>query len=159
MGIEQIVILIRVGALRFTGKSKKELLWEVHLLMGQKSKPTSGAELFQLEKKNYHMPELINTALENAYHELELLGFSLSLSMFDLLKTSYRGEARTKNLKHHTGKVIKLVGHYVCEKTVHTKNNKKMWLAPFWMLMETSLIPPIVQTTPQHTLSVATAVT
>jgi DNA-directed DNA polymerase III PolC len=131
MGIEQIVILIRVGALRFTGKSKKELLWEVHLLMGQKSKPTSGAELFQLEKKNYHMPELINTALENAYHELELLGFSLSLSMFDLLKTSYRGEARTKNLKQHTGKVIKLVGHYVCEKTVHTKNNKKMWFGTF----------------------------
>ena len=30
-GIEQINILIRVGAFHFTGKSKKELLWEANL--------------------------------------------------------------------------------------------------------------------------------
>ncbi|MBL4675363.1 MAG: hypothetical protein JKY70_04035 [Mucilaginibacter sp.] len=30
IGLEQAIILIRVGALRFTGKSKKELLWEVY---------------------------------------------------------------------------------------------------------------------------------
>jgi len=131
MGIEQIVILIRVGALRFTGKSKKELLWEVHLMMGQKAKPGAGTELFQIEKKSYAMPELINTDLENAYHELELLGFSLSMSMFDLLKTAYRGEVRVSNLKAHVGKMVKVVGHYVCEKTVHTKNNKKMWFGTF----------------------------
>jgi len=131
MGIEQVVILIRVGALRFTGKSKKELLWEVHLMMGQKAKPSAGSELFQIEKKNYAMPVLINTDLENAYHELELLGFSLSMSMFDLLKTAYRGEVRVSNLKSYVGKMVKLVGHYVCEKTVHTKNNKKMWFGTF----------------------------
>jgi DNA-directed DNA polymerase III PolC len=131
MGIEQAVILIRVGALRFTGKSKKELLWEVHLMMGQKAKPSAGTELFKIEKKNYAMPELINTDLENAYHELELLGFSLSMSMFGLLKTAYRGEVRTGNLKSYVGKMVKLVGHYVCEKTVHTRNNKKMWFGTF----------------------------
>lgn len=131
IGIEQLVILIRVGALRFTGKSKKELLWEVHLMMGQKSKPSNNAELFQLEKKNYTMPVLLNTAQENAYHELELLGFSLSMSMFDLLKTSYRGEVRVSSLKQHIGRMVKMVGHYVCEKTVHTKNNKKMWFGTF----------------------------
>lgn len=131
MGIEQVVILIRVGALRFTGKSKKELLWEVHLMMGQKTKPNSNRELFQIEKKNYSMPVLTNTALENAYHELELLGFPVTLSMFGLLKTAYRGEIRTHNLRAYTGKIIKMVGLYVCEKTVHTKNNKKMWFGTF----------------------------
>jgi DNA polymerase III alpha subunit len=131
IGIEQVVILIRVGALRFTGKSKKELLWEVHLMMGQKSKPSNNAELFQIEKKNYAMPALINTDLENAYHELELLGFPLSMSMFDLLKTGYRGLVRVSNLRQHIGKMVKMVGLYVCEKTVHTKNNKKMWFGTF----------------------------
>ncbi|PWS26198.1 DNA polymerase III subunit alpha [Pedobacter yonginense] len=131
IGIEQVVILIRVGALRFTGKSKKELLWEVHLMMGQKPKPSNNAELFQIEKKNYAMPVLINTDLENAYHELELLGFPLSMSMFDLLKTVYRGQVRVSNLKQHIGKMVKMVGLYVCEKTVHTKNNKKMWFGTF----------------------------
>jgi DNA-directed DNA polymerase III PolC len=131
IGVEQMTILIRVGALRFTGKSKKELLWEVTLLLGQKSKPSSLPELFALDKKDYAMPVLMNTALENAYHELELLGFPLSLSMFDLLRTSYRGEVRTAGLPTLVGKMVRMVGHYVCEKTVHTKNNKKMWFGTF----------------------------
>lgn len=79
-----------------------------------------------MEKKNYAMPELINKDMKNAYHELELLGFSISLSMFDLLKTPYLGEVRKGNLKTHVRKTVKMVGHYVCEKAVHTKNNKKM---------------------------------
>ena len=51
--------------------------------------------------------------------------------MFDLLKTANRGQARTNDLKAYVGQTIKLVGHYVCEKTVHTKNNKKMWFGTF----------------------------
>src|SRR5476651_2623437 len=53
LGLEQAIILIRVGALRFTGKSKKELLWGVYLLMGNKVKPENEMELFCLEAKNY----------------------------------------------------------------------------------------------------------
>ncbi|WP_367866968.1 DNA polymerase III subunit alpha [Pedobacter sp. WC2423] len=132
IGLEQTITLIRVGALRFTGKSKKALLWDVHLLFGAaKAKPTNHAELFVVENKDYSMPELINTKLEDAYHELELLGFPLSLSSFDLLHTSYRGEIKTKDLKKYVGQTIKLAGMYVCEKTVHTKNNKKMWFGTF----------------------------
>jgi len=131
IGLEQTIILIRVGALRFTGKSKKALLWEVHMLLGTKVKPSNNAELFQVEGKHYVLPELINTKLEDAYHELELLGFPLSLSMFDLLKTNYRGDVRTDNLIQYVGQTVKMVGLYVCEKTVHTKNNKKMWFGTF----------------------------
>ena len=131
IGLEQAVILIRVGALRFTGKSKKALLWDVHTLLSGKSKPNNNAELFVMEAKNYTMPDLVNTRLEDAYHELELLGFPLSLSMFDLLITKYRGEAKAKHLIKYLGTVVKMVGQYVCEKTVHTKNNKKMWFGTF----------------------------
>jgi len=131
MGLEQVIILIRVGALRFTGKSKKTLLWEVHMMLGGKIKPVNHAELFHLESKHYTLPELINTRLEDAYHELELLGFPLSLSMFDLLKTQYRGDVRTNNLIQYVGQTVKMVGQYVCEKTVHAKNNKKMWFGTF----------------------------
>ncbi|SHG16529.1 DNA polymerase III subunit alpha [Pedobacter caeni] len=131
MGLEQVIILIRVGALRFTGRSKKELLWDVHMLLGKKDKPLSDAELFRVEAKHYELPTLINTKLEDAYHELELLGFPLSLSMFDLLQTGYRGDLCTSELISHVGKIVKMVGLYVCEKTVHTKNNKKMWFGTF----------------------------
>lgn len=131
ISLEQCIILIRIGALRFTAKSKKELLWKVHLLFGSKVKPTNHAELFATEHKEYLMPELENTALENAYHELELLGFPLSLSMFDLLKTDYRGAIMAKNLQQSVGKTVRMVGLYVTEKTVRTKTNKKMWFGTF----------------------------
>ncbi|MCX2451852.1 DNA polymerase III subunit alpha [Pedobacter sp. PLR] len=131
IGLEQAIILIRIGALRFTAKSKKVLLWEVHLLLGGKTKQVQGAELFEVAAKHYELPELLNTRLEDAYHELELLGFPLSLSMFDLLQTSYRGDLCTADLTRHLGKTVKMVGQYVCEKTVHMKNNKKMWFGTF----------------------------
>jgi DNA-directed DNA polymerase III PolC len=131
IGLEQAIILIRVGALRFTEKSKKQLLWEVHLLMGTKVKPVNETELFCVEPKDYSLPVLVNTDLENAYHELELLGFSLSMSMFDLLETEYRGEIGAGDLINHVGQAVRMVGLYVCEKTVNTKTNKKMWFGTF----------------------------
>lgn len=131
IGLEQAIILIRVGALRFTGRSKKELLWDVHTILGHGARRTRAAELFDLERKQYHLPKLTDTKLEDAYHELELLGFPLTLSMFDLLKTSYRGDVMADDLVAHAGRVVKMVGLYVCEKTVRTKNNKKMWFGTF----------------------------
>ncbi|RYY72279.1 MAG: DNA polymerase III subunit alpha [Chitinophagaceae bacterium] len=131
IGLEQAITLIRVGALRFTGKSKKALLWEVHLLLGAKVKPSSNTELFQQESKNYSLPVLVNNKLEDAYHEMELLGFPLSMTIFDLLETDYRGELLTNDLINHVGQTVKMVGRYVCEKTVHTKNNQKMWFGTF----------------------------
>lgn len=131
IGLEQLVVLIRVGALRFIPKSKKTLLWDAHLLLGRKVKKENHAELFQLRTKTFALPELMNTALENAYHELELLGFPITLNMFDLLKTKYRGEVKAGNLKQYLGHTVKMVGLYVCEKTVRTKNGKKMWFGTF----------------------------
>lgn len=129
--LEQCIILIRVGALRFTGRSKKELLWEVHNYLGNKPVVKPATELFNLPAKAYRLPELVNTDLENAYNELELLGYPLTLNMFDLLKTSFRGEVMTKGLMQNIGKTVRMVGNYVCEKTVHTKNNKLMWFGTF----------------------------
>lgn len=130
VSLEQAIILIRVGALRFTGKSKKVLLWEIHMLFAG-NKPENTTELFHMERKYYEMPALVNTVLEDAYHELELLGFPVTLSMFDLLKTGYRGVIKAKDLVKFVGQTVKMVGLYVCEKTVYTKDSKKMWFGTF----------------------------
>ncbi|SHN00797.1 DNA polymerase III subunit alpha [Mucilaginibacter sp. OK098] len=129
--LEQCITLIRVGALRFTGSSKKELLWEVHNYLGSKPPPKPVNELFNIPAKACQLPELVNTALEDAYNELELLGYPVTLTMFDLLRSSFRGDVMTKDLVAHTGKIVRMVGNYVCEKTVHTKNNKLMWFGTF----------------------------
>ncbi len=129
--LDQAIILIRVGAFRFTRKNKKELLWDVHALLSTKVKPINGTELFQVDVKHYQLPGLSTTQLEDAYHELELLGYPLSLSMFDLLKTSFRGNVMARQMIALVGTVVRMVGLYVCEKTVYTKTNKKMWFGTF----------------------------
>jgi DNA-directed DNA polymerase III PolC len=129
--MEQCLVLIRIGALRFTGSSKKELLWEVHNYLGTKPPVKPGKELFNLPAKPCQLPELGNTGLEDAYHELEILGYPLTLGMFDLLKTSFRGDVMTRDLIASTGKIVRMVGNYVCEKTVHTKNGLIMWFGTF----------------------------
>jgi DNA-directed DNA polymerase III PolC len=129
--LEQCITLIRVGALRFTGSSKKELLWEVHNYLGNKPAPKPANELFNIPAKACQLPELINTKLEDAYNELELLGYPVSLTMFDLLKTDFRGDVMTKHLTQNIGKIVRMVGNYVCEKTVHTKKDTVMWFGTF----------------------------
>ncbi len=131
ISLDQAIILIRIGALRFTGRNKKQLLWEVHNYLGNKTIPRQNQELFHTLAKEFHLPDLQTSELEDAYNELELLGYPLSLSMFDLMKSSYRGEVQVEDLLKHPGETVKLVGNYVCEKSVRTKTNKKMWFGTF----------------------------
>lgn len=129
--LEQAIILIRIGALRFTGQTKKELLWEVHNYLGNKTKPQPNKELFYIPSKAYSLPHLENNLIEDAYQELELLGFPVSLTMFNLLKTDYRGDILAKDLLAYEGKVVKMLGNFVCDKTVRTVKNTKMWFGTF----------------------------
>jgi DNA-directed DNA polymerase III PolC len=131
ISLEQAIILIRLGALRFTGKDRKTLLWDVHNYLGFKQKKVNHAELFKLSYKTYQLPELADSELENAYTELELLGYPLHYDMFDFLKTPYRGDTMAADMHQHLGKTVRMVGNYVCEKTVHTIKNTKMWFGTF----------------------------
>ena len=129
--LEQAILLIRLGALRFTGKDKKTLLWDIYNYLGHKKKQINTTELFNLDHKEYVLPELENSALEDAYVELELLTFPLNYNMFDFLKTKYRGDVMAADMNKHVGKIVRMVGNYVCEKTVHTIKNTKMWFGTF----------------------------
>lgn len=129
--LEQAILLIRLGALRFTGKDKKTLLWDIYTYLGHNQKKLNHAELFSIQQKTYSLPSLENSKIEDAYAELELLGYPLNFNMFDFLKTSYRGDIMAADLHKYVGKTIKMVGNYVCEKTVHTIKNTKMWFGTF----------------------------
>lgn len=129
--LEQAIILIRLGALRFTGKDRKTLLWDVHQYLGFKQKKVNHAELFKISYKTYQLPALADSDLENAYTELELLGYPLNYNMFDFLKTPFRGEVMAADLPRYLGQTVRMVGNYVCEKTVHTVKNNKMWFGTF----------------------------
>jgi DNA-directed DNA polymerase III PolC len=77
IGVEQARILIRVGAFRFTGKSKPELLWDLTLLHPGSKTTERGPDLFITKAPGTKLPELQHFDLSDAYDELELLGFPL----------------------------------------------------------------------------------
>jgi len=130
-GIEQLIILVRINAFRFTGKHKSQLLWEVHLLLKTGKNLPRGAKLFDSSRKQFQLPDLVHDNLEDAYDEIELLDFPVSMNYFDMLRTSFRGEAMACDLDKLIGKKIRMVGLLVTIKYVKTVKNEMMHFATF----------------------------
>lgn len=130
-GLEQTILLIRSGAFRFLKIDKKTLLWEAHILHKKQKKVLPSAHLFQEEREKYHLPQFEHSYLEDLYDEIELLGFPISGSIFDLAKSSFRGEAHALNLKQYEGKIVKLVAFLATWKTVKTKHKQLMKFCTF----------------------------
>ena len=124
-GLEQTILLIRVGAFSFTGKSKAELLWMAHLILNRK-KTEKSHTLFDQPVKKYTLPKLENHKIEDAYDEIELLGFPVSISWFGLLKTSFRGDAMASDMARMNGRKVRMVGHLVTVKYIKTINRQWM---------------------------------
>lgn len=130
-GIEQVVILIRVGALRFTGTGKKQLLWAAHLMMSKHKPVAAGMALFETESRKPILPPLEEDILEDYYDEMELIGFCVTGTLFELTKSDYRGDMPARELHLHEGKIIRVVGDFVCEKFVKTKRGDLMKFGTF----------------------------
>ena len=131
LGLEQIRILIRMGAFRFTGKSKQHLLWEAMLYFSSaKSRNKTTVDLFDTEPKEYPLPLLQHNELENAFDEIELLGFPLC-DPFRLLATSERGDTVARDLGKKLGKHVHIIGYVVTTKDTSTLKNEPMHFGTF----------------------------
>lgn len=132
IGREQAIILVRTGALRFTGKTKAGLLWKIHILISKKQNEARKNELFnESYKRHYQLPQLSQHPLEDAYDEIELMGFPVTFSYFDMLKTSFRGEAFASDMSKYTRKKVRMVGRLVTIKYVRTVKKEIMNFAAF----------------------------
>ncbi|MGZ5273853.1 MAG: DNA polymerase III subunit alpha, partial [Kaistella sp.] len=78
IGIETVQILIFIGAFRFTGKQKNELLIEARLLLINFKSENRGKMLFEEPVQEYQLPELKRDFFEDAFDEIEILGFPVS---------------------------------------------------------------------------------
>lgn len=128
--LEQLVLLIRGGAFDFTKKPKAELLWQAHLNKsdGKKEQPET---LFQMENQHFEFPDFRINALQNAYDEIELYGFPVTLSWFDLLKTKFRGELMACQMLNFVGSHYRMLGKLVTVKYVRTCKGDQMALGTF----------------------------
>jgi DNA polymerase III alpha subunit len=151
-GLEQMILLIRIGAFRFTGQSKAELLWGVHQLL-RRTKPNAHHQaLFPAPSRNFRLPQLVHTAVEDAYDEMELLGWPVSMTLFDLLQTAFRGEIMACDMVNNLGKKVTMVGNLVTIKYVRTVKGEIMhfaaWLDHEGEFFDTVHFPPTLRTSP-----------
>nr|WP_288934855.1 DNA polymerase III subunit alpha [uncultured Allomuricauda sp.] len=143
--MEQLSILIRIDAFRFTGINKHELLWKAHLMLSKNDR-LEHPKLFPPRHQKFQMPQLNTTALETAFEQLELLGFCLC-SPFELLEEPPKNTNGQKDMERHLNKYIDIYGYLVTVKNTSTHHGKRMHFATLvdqhGEVFDTVLFPPV----------------
>ena len=151
ISIEQITILIKIDAFRFSGKHKKQLLWEAHMKINKVTLDEFNTSLFRVERSSYEIPKLTSTQQENAFDEIELLGFPLS-NPFNLLVNRKLSGFRVQNLNAYIGKTVAIEGYLVTVKKTKTSKGKQMFFGTFLDVdggfIDTVHFPPVAQKYP-----------
>jgi len=130
ISIEQMRLLVRVGAFNFTQKNKKELLWEIHTLISPIKRKDTSNELFEVVHKEWKLPNLTSSALDEAFDEIELLGYSLC-SPFELLREKITTTLTSKELLNYQNQSVTIVGYLVNTKKTQTSSGNSMYFGTF----------------------------
>jgi DNA polymerase-3 subunit alpha len=130
ISIEQLSILIRIGAFRFTGLEKNELHWQAIFKINALKKRSGNPSLFKPKHKNFELPKLVHNWLEDAYDQMELLGFPL-YSYFDLISEPLLSDSKAAEMPIYQNKEILLYGILVNTRFNTTKDNKNMRFSTF----------------------------
>lgn len=143
--VDQISILIRIDAFRFTGVNKHQLLWKAHLFLNKNVK-IDHPKLFPPKHQDFKIPQLNTTDLEMAFTQLELLGFCLC-SPFELLAVPPKNNRCVRDFERFLGHHIDIYGYLVTVKNTSTHNGKRMHFATMidqqGKVFDTVLFPPV----------------
>jgi DNA-directed DNA polymerase III PolC len=131
VGIEQLSVLIKVGAFRFTGKSKKQLLWEAHSLLKMHQLQLQNTQpLFHEPAIQFKLPDLSDHPLDDIYYQMQHLGFPLC-NPFDLANDDPSKYVAAKDLIQHANKYVSVLIYFIAHKHVPTKNGEEMYFGTF----------------------------
>ncbi|MDB5272201.1 MAG: polymerase subunit alpha, partial [Chitinophagaceae bacterium] len=128
---QQLMLLIRIDAFRFTGKTKKVLLLESFRLFSKTANVSRGMELFEPDLKELELPELKGFTYEEAYDQIELLEFALCFP-FDLLPEAYNKGIAAEDQMKYLHKRVTMVGYFVTLKNSYTNRGERMAFGHFY---------------------------
>ncbi|MBX2816827.1 MAG: DNA polymerase III subunit alpha [Saprospiraceae bacterium] len=153
IGLEHCELLIFVGAFRFLGQGKNELVLEMRMLISKKkSVQHVPPKLFRPPKtKDWKFPVLERNPFEDAFDEIELLGFPVTCSPFDMIKTSYRGDVVVGDFLKKEDRTIRIVGYLIARKDVPTNRghmNFGTWVDCEGAYFDTTHFPDILRRWP-----------
>ncbi len=128
VSLEMVIILVRIHAFRFTGKSKNWLLWKAHFLLAATKKSVAHPSLFSTTQntKAVEIPELEPIAYEDAFDEIEYLGFPLC-SPFELIdEEMLKTKTVSADFEKNVDESLTILGYLVHTKRTKTKGKIEM---------------------------------
>ncbi|NOT73390.1 MAG: DNA polymerase III subunit alpha [Cyclobacteriaceae bacterium] len=132
IGLEQLRILIRIGGFRFTGKTKQELMWQAIFYFSEmKVKKSHTQDLFDYQFTEQVLPKLHRDDVQDAFDEIELLGFPLC-DPFQLLGSNEKEDILSKDMMNNLKKQVTMIGYYVTAKYTQTKHKQVMYFGTFY---------------------------
>ncbi len=129
VSVEQMSLLIRIGACRKFNKPKKDLLWETHF-HGNPDKPEMGLSLFEEPEEDLTLPKFQDDWLETAFDEMELIGFPLC-SPFELAAETLTVTEVASQLPFNLNEKITVTGYLVNVKKTKTNKGELMGFGTF----------------------------
>ena len=130
ISIEQVAILIKINAFTFTGRNKRELLWEAYMKINKVSLEEQVVTLFKTEKISYQTPHLSSSRYEDAFDEIEYFGFPLC-DPFELITNKIGPSFQAKDLPAYVHKIVMCYGYYVTAKNTSTHKGDRMYFGTF----------------------------
>jgi DNA-directed DNA polymerase III PolC len=132
IGLEQVRILIRINAFRFTNQNKQQLLWDaIRFFHQRKERPQTTSLLFKSNTTTFSLPITPQSSVEEAYDEIELLGFPLC-NPFDLIESNALLPGRSQQLASLLHKRIEITGYLVTTKITYTIKKEIMQFGTFY---------------------------
>lgn len=154
ISIDQLSILLKIDAFRFTGVDKHHLLWKAYFKLTKSKTRTDQQLLFKPPHRDFELPELSHSFLIDAYDQMELLGFSLH-NHFNLLKNPIKTSAiKAKELSNYIGREVEIYGNLITAKRTPTVNKQYMCFGTFFdadkEIFDTVQFPRATEKYPLH---------
>ena len=130
IGLEQLMLLIRINVFRTFEPNKHNLMWNAHLNENSQKNRSVHPQLFKPKRLNYKLPVLKGNSIIDAYDNLELMGFTLQ-DDFSLLPPRNYPVTVAADLKDYEGKKITILGKLVTSKNTKTSKGDYMSFSTF----------------------------
>jgi DNA polymerase-3 subunit alpha len=133
ISLEQLTLLVRSCAFDDFTKNKKKLMLQANLTIQKREyagEDTPPPELFTFPKRHWQLPDLHYDPIENAYDDIELIGFPL-INPFDLLVEEIDDVIKARDLEAYHKRMVIMYGYLVTIKSTVTIKKDRMQFGTF----------------------------
>jgi DNA-directed DNA polymerase III PolC len=152
ISLEQVKLLVRIGAFRCIEPNKKRLLWKCYFYLHKQKNVSHIYPIFPTNRKKLEIPALEYDKREDAFDELEILHYPLK-SPFDLIKERPKCHIiYAHQMPVYKNKIVTMLGYLTTQKRTSTSKGDRMYFGTFLDekgdFIDTVHFPPVAKIYP-----------